>query len=358
MTRQPAPRAPRAPAGRSAEVRREIVGEREWLRLTLTADDGATGQSWAAYTDGVQHSLEAALGLASQSAAAAVASATEHHIAHSLLAAAEADVVCRRHARPLHRWLGGPLRRRVEVAWPLLFQTSRDSGRGDEIARETTRAATVAERWGVSSFVVHDGARNVDLIATTIRAVRGVLGITRPLSLRLAGQFDRHQTEALLDRVRDAALICVADPCASITESIDATAGRLPALGLTAVRYDRQHLLDCLSRTPPAVLVIDPLLEGGPGGVRRIASIARVLRTSISLTAEAGGPWLTNLCAELAAVLPAVSQPIELPSLITPDALAHFGVAAGALSLASSLPRDAAFEPRHVEDGATSTTRG
>jgi len=208
------------------------------------------------------------------------------------------------------RFLDNFVPQHTEIA----LQTREVAERGSELKNAARQMRDYQQLLGIDSFAIYDTSNDIDLISSSLLALRSQTALGARLMLRLAGQFDAGQTRELCSNLHGCGLTCVADPCASLALAIEASLNQLPALALSVWRYEREELLKYLPETPPAVLLVDPLMEGGPTAVRKLASIARVLQTEICLTAEAGGSWLTYLCAEIAAVVPASLQPVQLPA--------------------------------------------
>lgn len=350
----PAPMVEGRPRSGAWRQRRETIDGREWLGLHLTGPDGVSGQAWAPDSEALRHAIERELGAAGAGDLVSGDSerSIERRLARGLIASAALDARCHRHAVSLPLWLGGAVRREVPVALPIVFHAHDRTEREAEWSSQGARLHEAATALGITSFAVHDSSPDPDLIADTVIAMRDAAGPGPALMLRLAGQLSPADASTLVARIRGADLISVADPCASIAMSVEATRDRLPALGLSAWRYAREALLACLAAAPPTVLVADPLLEGGAAAVRQLAAIARVLQIDVSLTAAAGGPWLAHLCADLAAAMPACQQPVELFPDWTLDRLRALGVCSGALRPSTASPRPRAIlrpGPRDVD---------
>lgn len=330
--------APVAESGRRAGAwrqRRETTDGRDWLCLDLATPEAARGEARAPYSDALRDALDEIVRAGESDDDPVVPphldSARERRLARGLVATARLDLLARQHGVPLHLWLGGAVRSDVRVTLPVAFRTQDRAGRVAELRREHARLHD-ARALGITSFALHDTTTDVDLIAHSVAAMRDALGSDANIVLRLAGQLDAAPARELASQVRGCELVAIVDPCPSVATGVDATRDDLPALGLSASRYARAALLQCLATAPPVVLLIDPLLEGGPIAVRELASVARVLQTDVALTAEDGGAWLFHLCTELATVVPACLQPIEAPLSWTLDGLQALGVREGAVS--------------------------
>lgn len=310
----------------------ETVDGCGWLCLELTAPDGVRGEAWAPDSAALRHALDLELAANGPGPTPGTSECTiDGRLARGLVASATLDVRCRRHAVPLPLCLGGAVRDRIRVTLPIVVPAGDRARRDAALTREAGRIREAADALGISAFAVHDGAADLDLIVDAVTRIREAAGPSASLVLGLAGQLAPAAASALLGRVRGADLISVTDPCASVAMNVEAARDQLPALGLSTWRYPREALLACLASAPPAVLVLDPLLEGGPAAVRELAAIARVLQIDVSLTAAAGGAWLARICADLAAALPACHRPIELAAGWTIDRLRTFGVRGGSV---------------------------
>jgi L-alanine-DL-glutamate epimerase-like enolase superfamily enzyme len=308
--------------------------QREWIVLQ-TASNGVAARAWSPFSERLQHELETLLGHGDkdQELPTDGSQAFESLLARGLIATSKLELMSRRHRVPLHLWLGGTLRRSVRVAIPIVFHAQTPRLRAPELDKAREHIRSSHERLGITSFAIYDPSADIDLIASSLAALRCESGLGAALTLRLSGQLDADQAQQLCSQVQNCGLTYIADPCASIAMAAKALQDRLPALGLSVWKYEREDLLASLPETPPAVLLIDPLLEGGPTAVRKLASIARVLQSEVCLTAEAGGKWLTHLCTELAAVVPTCHQAILLPAGLSIEDMRALDISSGKLTL-------------------------
>jgi L-alanine-DL-glutamate epimerase-like enolase superfamily enzyme len=317
-------------------VGRVAKQDEDCILVRVTGPDETYGQGLAPYSDQLRWEIESelkAMETLPQEREDGSPGPAGRLLPRGLIASAKLDLTSRRHRIPLSLWLGGAVRSAIRVMIPIVLRTREAVPRHSELANAVKQMRDYQQLLGINSFAIYDSSKNIDLISSSLHALRSEAGLGATLMLRLAGQFDASQTRQLGSAVQGCGLTCIADPCASIGMAAEASWNRLPALGLSVWKYERKDLLKSLPETPPAVLLVDPLLEGGPTAVRKLASIARVLQTEICLTAEAGGRWLTYLCAEIAAVVPASLQPVQLPSELEIPDLRAFGVRAGKLPL-------------------------
>jgi L-alanine-DL-glutamate epimerase-like enolase superfamily enzyme len=309
----------------------------DWLAVERHDADGVVGRAWWPFSEALRAAVEGVAsngrphGLHDPSApdAASAATAPEPRLAYGLMAFATADATCRRHTVSLPLWLGGLARDYVRVAWTVAVPASDRSD--SAIARRTRMAREAASRFGVTAFALRDASADPDAIARAALALRAAVGNAATVMLQLEGQLDGAGTRRVQRALEGCDGLCVGDPCSTLGEAVEATRGSLPALGLSADRYPRSELLECLVHSPPTVLLVDPVLEGGPEAVRHLAAVARVLQVDVSLTAERGGRWLTQASGALAASLPSCRQPVVLPELSDVDDLATLGVRDGTL---------------------------
>jgi L-alanine-DL-glutamate epimerase-like enolase superfamily enzyme len=339
-------------AGRVAQRRGDFI------LVQVTSADGMQGQASAPDSDHLRREIESefkAVAAPGELGGDGPPGSGEARRVRGMVATAKLDLASRRHRVPLSLWLGGAVRKAIRVMLPIVLRTEEAAPRRAELVNAARQIREGQELLGINSFAIHDSSSDVDLIAWSLQALIREAELTATLMLRLAGQFDTSQTQRLYSLLQGCGLTCIADPCSSIDVAMAASRNRLPALGLSVWKYERNELLKYLPETPPAVLLVDPLLEGGPLAVRRLASIARVLQSEICLTAEAGGAWLTSLCAELAAVVPASLQPVQLPSELSISDLRAYGVSAGTLPL-RGLP--SVSWPETTTDGLDSLVAG
>jgi L-alanine-DL-glutamate epimerase-like enolase superfamily enzyme len=327
--------------------------QKEWIVVQATSN-GMAGEAWGPFSERLQHEVETLLDLADRHQERPTAGdrgSEDALLACGLIATSKLELTSRRYGVPLHLWLGGTLRTSVRVAVPIVFHGETPRRRGPELERAEEHIRNCHQRLGITSFAIYDSSPDIDLIASSLPVLRFEAGLGATLTLHLPGQFDVDQTQRLCSQVQDCGLTYMADPCASIAMAAKASRDRLPALGLSVWKYEREDLLASLPETPPAVLLVDPLLEGGPTAVRKLASIARVLQSEVCLTAEKGGTWLTYHCVELAAVVPASHQPVQLPTGLSIEDLQALGVRSGKLLL-PGLPNRPALEtvPDHTDN--------
>jgi hypothetical protein len=322
-------------------VSRVTAGDRDWLRLERVVPGVAPGQAWARFHPEVEASIAARIGATAASSAPPPAGADASRVGRlteGLFACAGITAQCQSHRLPLVLWLGGVIRERLAVSPTIVLGPGDRAERARTVAAHGAALEAITARFGVRAFTIHDEHSDVRVIARGVEALREAAGTDTALTLRLHGQLSVADARALQQRLRPVHLLALADPCASLGMSVEATRDGLPALGLSAHRYDRRALLHCMATAPPALLIIDPLLEGGPTAVRDLAGIARVLQVDVSLTAETGGAWLADLSAVLAAVLLASHQPVQLPIGWTSDDLCACGIQDGRREVPASFP--------------------
>lgn len=314
----------------------------EWLRLELSPNGFPAGEAWHRFSD----ALETALSVRARrhrtsdrsSRLAVDEPQSVSQVANGLFEAARMASRCRHHEVPLHVWLGGAIRTEVPITLPISLSGTDGTSRLKALEQQCLRIRAATDSYGVRSFSLHDTATDLHLIAEAIVALRTALGPDARLTLRLARQFSVRDARILAAMIRGCDLLAFADPCDTVPSNARATDASLPALGLSAGDYDRAMLLDCLATTPPAVLFVDPIREGGLVAARRLAAVATVLHIDVAFTAAEGGPWLAGQCASLAAVLPAACQPIELPRSWVTAWLDAAEVESGAMRL-DAIPR-------------------
>jgi L-alanine-DL-glutamate epimerase-like enolase superfamily enzyme len=322
---------------------REVLDGTEWIRVDHLVP---TGHAWAKYSEELAEALDVRLG-ATGGGAQPSAGDSPHHdrVAAGLAASAELDARCRQLGMPLTQWLGGTIRDEVQVSAPIVLNASDRSQRVRDVSRACDRVRQAAATFGVTAFAIFDDHQDPEVIAQAMASIRHAAGPDAMLLLRLSGQLGVPDARSLQQRLRESHLLALVDPCSSLHMSVEATRDALPAVGLSAGRYDRRALLHCLSTAPPVLLLIDPLIEGGPTAVRDLTGIARVLQVDVSLTAEDGGSWQVGLCAALSAVMPAARQPLVLPVDWTPDQLRAWDIRAGRLRSAAASNASPATDP-------------
>jgi L-alanine-DL-glutamate epimerase-like enolase superfamily enzyme len=318
-------------------ARRQAGSGREWLHVELSADGAARGEAWGLFSD----DLAAAIAAQTRNGRARpVRQAGEERpslIASGLIEAARLDARCRQLGVPLHLWLGGALRNEVAVTLPIRIAAAARASRRVQLDRERERIRCGVDV-GVDSFAVYETSRELEQIVELVAAVRSAAGSSARIGVRLAGQLSDVETEALLSMLSGYDVESLGDPCETVPLNVLAVNGSLPALGLSAWRYDRGALLHAFAISPPTTLFVDPMLEGGITATRQLSAVATVLQFGVALTSSAGGWWLAAQCASLAAVLPSVDSPVELPLSWTPALLQALNLQDGAVTL-DAIPR-------------------
>jgi L-alanine-DL-glutamate epimerase-like enolase superfamily enzyme len=332
---------------------RQSADDGEWLRIELFADHTPVGEAWDRFSDALNQAVSAAAQQHSTQDAPSHRIAGEREslsqVASGLVETARVDARCRRHGVPLHVWLGGAIRTELPITLPVRLTANGHVSRRTQVEHECVRTRAAADSYGVRSFSLHDASTDPRLIADSVIAVRNAMGPDARLTLRLAGQLPVQDARALVTMIRGCDLLAVVDLCDNVPANARATNASLPALGLSASDYERAALLDCFATTPPSILFVDPIREGGPFAARRLAAVASVLHVDVAFTAAGGGPWLAAQCASLAAVLPAACQPVELPLSWTPAWLDAAGLSDGAMML-DAIPRLARLQGALAQD--------
>ena len=322
-------------------ARRQTGSGREWLHIELSADGTSHGEAWSLFSD----SLAAAVAEQTRNGRAIPDALAERQpgeetpslIAKGLIDAARIDARCRQLSVPLHLWLGGALRTEVAVTLPVRVGGATRGSRVTEIERQCERVRFAADM-GVGSFSVHETSTELHEIAELVAAVRSASGRAARLALRLAGQLSDLEAGALLSMLSGYDVESLGDPCDTMRLNVQAVNGPLPALGLSAWRYERPALLHSLATSPPTTLFVDPMLEGGLTATRQLSAVATVLQVDLALTSATGGWWLAAQCASLAAVLGSAHSPVELPLSWTPALLQALNLKDGAVTL-DAIPR-------------------
>jgi o-succinylbenzoate synthase len=253
---------------------------------------------------------------------AAAVPAARHGFATALL-----DADARADGLPLYRWFDGD-RRCADVPVNATI--------GDGTADETVVAAERAVEAGFDCLKVKVGARTLDADVDRLRAVRETLGETVTIRADANGAWDRETAGRAFDEFAPLGVAYVEQPLpAGDLEGLAALRDR-EAGGPVEVAVDESlvehRVADVLDAEAADVLILKPMVLGGPGNAHTVAMRARDLGVEPVVTTTVDAVVARTAAVHVAAAVPEV-RPC---GLATADLLAD----------------DLGPDPAPVEDGA------
>ena len=178
---------------------------------------------------------------------------------------------------PLPAMLGGALRRRVVTA----ITVPLDAGNVPT---------------GVRRAVLTSSERDVTALMVSVDAAATALGPVCELALRLDGQLDPAALEPLREQGRRLRFGYIADPCVDLDQACAAFAQGAPPLAVSVDRYPQSDLARVMRDGGVQVLLVDPVLAGGPQAARMwsVAALAAEAADDAPRTMTAGMPRSTR----------------------------------------------------------------
>lgn len=208
------------------------------------------------------------------------------------------DADARADGRPLYRWLAdGRHCERVPVNATL----------GDADAEETAAAGERALDAGFDCLKLKVGARPVDADLDRVRRVRAVVGDDVTLRLDANGSWDREQARRAFDTLEtlDVAYVEQPLPAADLDGLADLRGG---AVGVAVDETLTTRLMaDVLSVGAADVVVLKPMVLGGPGTAHTLALRARDAGVEPVVTTTVDAVIARTAAVHVAAAVPDVS---------------------------------------------------
>ena len=273
---------------------------------------------------GLERALEAGGG-GDHSAAVLELDADEVPAARHGFAAALLDADARADDIPLYQWFDDT--RRVDRV-----PVNATVGDGD---RETTveRASAAVDR-GFDCLKLKVAARPIDADVERVRAVREAVGDDVTLRLDANGGWDRPEAERALERVEPLDVAYVEQPLAAgdLTGLADLRGGGVDIAVDEALA--ERSMADVFDAAAADVVVLKPMVVGGPGNAHTLAMRARDWGIEPVLTTTVDAAVARAAAVHIAAAIPDVS---------------HCGLATGSLLAADLVP-----DPVPVSAGSAS----
>lgn len=236
------------------------------------------------------------------------------------LALALCDARSRAAGVPLYCSLGGDQTERVPVNATI----------GDGTVEETIEAATTAIEQGFSALKIKVGTRTVETDVERLAAVRETVGPDIELRADANGAWNRDEARTALDALADCGLAYVEQPLASTD-----LAGHAELRGQVDIALDEtlaERSIETVLDTDAAdVLVLKPMILGGPERTRKVALAARETGLEAVITTTVDGALARAGAVHVAA------------SLSNPPACG--------LATADRLAEDIIEDPTPIEDG-------
>jgi glucarate dehydratase len=196
---------------------------------------------------------------------------------------------------PLPAMLGGALRRRVVTA----ITVPLDAGNVPT---------------GVRRAVLTSSERDVTALMVSVDAAATALGPVCELALRLDGQLDPAALEPLREQGRRLRFGYIADPCVDLDQACAAFAQGAPPLAVSVDRYPQSDLARVMRDGGVQVLLVDPVLAGGPQAARMWSVAADMTGVELALVAHDDSRDATFDAARIASALRAATQPVVVGS--------------------------------------------
>jgi glucarate dehydratase len=205
---------------------------------------------------------------------------------------ARAEALSRHHRVPLHTWLGGALRPRVS------FAVTMPLGAMSAVPAGIRRVALVSSE--------NDPARLIAVLG----AAADTLGPDVDLALHLDAQLAPEALGMLREVGRRLKLAYIADPCADLVTACRTFGSGAPPLAVSAHRHTPRQLAGAMRDGGVQVLLVDPVLVGGPEAVRAWSTAADLTGIELALVAHDDSEPAVSQLAQLASTLRAATQPL------------------------------------------------
>jgi o-succinylbenzoate synthase len=247
---------------------------------------------WTESLDACRESLERARHASKDGWNAALDTLDDTPAARHGLALALADARSQAAGRPLYHHLGGGHTERIPVNATI----------GDGTVEETIEAANTAVKHGFGTLKTKVGARSVETDVERLSAVRKAVGPEIELRADANGAWNRDEARTALD--------ALADDVAYVEQPLSPTdlAGHAALRGQVDIALDETlatHSIETVLDADAAdVLVVKPMVLGGPDRARTAALAAREAGLEAVLTTTVDGALARVGTVHVAASLP------------------------------------------------------